>query len=71
MGVSLFSGGTSDRTRGNSLKLHQGRFRLDIWKNSFGERVIKHWARLPGEVVGSPSLEVVRRCVDMELRDVV
>ena len=46
----------------------QGRFRLDIRKNFFSERVVMHWHR---EVVGSPSPEVFENHGDVALRDVV
>lgn len=52
----LFSQVTVDRKRGNYLKLHPGRFRLDSIEKFFIKVLIEHWNRVAREVV--ESLEV-------------
>lgn len=64
---SLFSQARSEKMRGNGLSLCNGRFRLDIRKNLFAERVVK----LPRKVIMLPSLGVFKRCVDGVFRDMV
>ncbi|KFO11260.1 hypothetical protein N312_11602, partial [Balearica regulorum gibbericeps] len=70
-GEGLFTRTWSDKTRSNSLKLKEGRFRLDIRTKFFPVRLVRHWNRLPREVVDAPSLEVFKARLDGALGNLV
>ena len=57
--------------RGNGFKLEDGRFGLDIRKEFFTVRVMRHWDRLHREVVDAPSLEALKARLDGALSNLV
>jgi len=70
-GERLLTRAFSDRTRGNSFRMKEGRFRLYMRKKFFTKRVVRHWNRLPREVVAAPSLEVFKARRDGALSNLV
>ena len=68
-GERLFTRVDSDKgTKGNGFKLGQGRFRLDIGKKFFTQKVVTHWNRMPED---APSLEAFKATLDAALGSLV
>jgi len=63
----LFTKACSDRTRGKGFKLKECKFTLDKTKKFFTLRVVRHWNRLPREVVDAPSLEAFKAKLNVAL----
>ena len=70
-GEGHFTRECGDRTRDNSFKLKEGRFRSDIRKKFFAVRVVRHWTRLPREVVDAPSLKVFKARLNGALSNLI
>ena len=70
-GEGLFIRAGRDRMKRNVFKLEEGRFRLDIRKQLFAVRVVRHWNRLPSEVVDAPSLKALKARLDGALCNLV
>jgi len=56
----LFTRACKDRTRHNSIKVKVGIFSLYIRKKFLMLKVMRHWERLPREVVDAQSLEAFK-----------
>lgn len=56
--AGIYSVVTKSRIQEN--RVHQGKFRLDLRKVFFTERVVGPWHRLAREVVAAPSLTEVK-----------
>ena len=57
--------------RGNHFTLEQGRFRLHIRKKFYTVMVVRHWNRLPREIVDVPSLEAFKCRLDGAVSNLV
>ncbi|KFZ46643.1 hypothetical protein N321_05443, partial [Antrostomus carolinensis] len=55
----------------NDFKVREGRFRLDIRKKFFTQRLVRHWNRLPREAVDTPSLEAFKARLDGALGSLI
>ena len=56
---------------GNSFKLEEGIFRLDIRNKFFTVRVVRHWDRLPRDLVDVPLLRMFKAILDGALSNTV
>jgi len=70
-GNRLFTRVSCARTRRNDFSTKQGRTRLDIGNQFFTIRVVKHWHRLPRDVMDALPLETFKVRLDRALSNLL
>ena len=63
-GDQLFTQPDSDKAKGNGFKVKECRFKLDVRKKFFIQRMARHSNRFPRKVVDAPSLIVFKARLD-------
>ena len=67
----LFSSVYCYRRKGNGFKLKEGRFRLDMRKKKYMIKIVRHWSKLPRELVDALSLQIFKVGPDHAMRNVI
>lgn len=66
----LFTIQPYQRTRGHNLKLYKRKFRLDIRKYSFSQRVVNQWNNLPESIVTANSINQFKTRINTYWKDI-
>ena len=53
-----------DRTRNNGFKIEKSRYKKELGRNWFSNRVVDEWNRLSSQVVGAKTIESFKRRPD-------
>jgi len=70
-GEQLLAQLDNDRTKGSGFKLKEGKFRLEVRRKFSTQRVVRHWNRLPRELVYALFVEVFKTRLDEALGNLV